>query len=96
MRLAALGLGLWLIATQAVAQASEANVRIKTDHGVFIANSADNQQPLLNKAVDLVISADHINLHIDKISGNDNNQLACRLISEQFIGSMLTPAELRF
>ena len=70
-----------------VASVTKSNAKIEAQSGTFVVNLEKN---LLKKGQDasFVISADLV--HLSKSSPKLENKIQCKLISEEFVGSMVT------
>ena len=70
-----------------VASVTKSNAKIEAQSGTFIVNLEKN---LLKKGQDasFVISADLV--HLSQSSPKSENKIQCKLISEEFVGSMVT------
>ena len=76
------------IVSGTIARFEDSLTYIDTSIGTFITDSETTHHRAIGERVSFVVSADQITVSSDSLS--DDNQLCCNLISEEFIGSIVT------
>ena len=76
------------ILTGRVAGMRPEQIRIETDLGRFQARRSDESSLEDGQPVTFVVSADRV--HLSGVEAAPENRIACSLISEEFVGSMVT------